>query len=83
MQQPQKPFTESGSSPPLRVSLTNVQLMPGSTVALGEGIDERGRVVSFAGDWRPMLAIAEALEAGEEVQVYLDGWQILSRRVSG
>src|SRR5262252_8366390 len=49
------------TSPPLRVTLTHVQMMPGCTVALGEGLDSCGRAVSFAGDWRPMLALGEAL----------------------
>lgn len=82
MLNPQKPFAESGTSPPLRVTVNHVQITPGCTVALGEGTDECGRAVSFAGDWRPMLTIAEALEAGEEVQVYLDHWQVLAWRRS-
>jgi hypothetical protein len=82
MQNPQKPFSESGTSPPIRVIVTQVQITPGSTVALGEGLDEGGRAVSFAGDWRPMLAIADALEAGEDVEVYLDPWQIIAWRRS-
>jgi len=75
-----KPFSESGTSPPLRVTLTQVQIMPGSTVALGEGFDECSRAVSFAGDWRPMRACAEALAAGEPAEVSLHGWQIISVR---
>ncbi len=82
MQQPQKPFSESGSSPPQSVTVTTIQITPGCTVALGEGLDECGRAVSFAGDWRPMRAIAEALEAGEPVEVYLDDWQVLAWRRS-
>src|SRR5262245_37342839 len=74
----QKPFSESGSSPPFRVTLTRVQIMPGSTVALGEGYDSCGRALSFAGDWRPMLDLAEALEAGEAVEVTFDHWQVLA-----
>lgn len=80
MPNPQKPFAESGTSPPLHVTVTRVQIKPGCTVALGEGIDDCGRVVSFAGDWRPMLAIAEALEVGESVEVSLDWWQVISLR---
>ncbi len=80
MQQPQKPFSESGSSPPRRVSITNVQIMPGCTVALGEGLDEHGRAISFAGDWRPMLAISEALDRGEPVEGYLHDWQVVAWR---
>jgi hypothetical protein len=77
MYQPQKPFSESGTSPPPLVTLTRIQIVPGSTVALGEGIDERGRAVSFAGDWRPMLSLAGALDAGDVVTVSLESWQVL------
>ena len=80
MHQAQKPFSESGTSPPRRVSVTQVQIMPGCTVTLGEGLDECGRAVSFAGDWRPMLAIAQALDRGEAVEVYLADWQVLAWR---
>jgi hypothetical protein len=82
MPNPQKPFAESGTSPPFRVTVTHVQITPGCTVALGKGIDECGRAVSFAGDWRPMLAIAEALERGETVEVHLHDHQILAWRRS-
>ncbi|MGH7730869.1 MAG: hypothetical protein ACRENJ_06410, partial [Candidatus Eiseniibacteriota bacterium] len=55
-------YKTSGSSPPTSLTVTHVQVTPGCTVALGEGLDECGRAVSFAGDWRPMLAISEALD---------------------
>jgi hypothetical protein len=80
VKQLQKAFTESGTSPPLSVTVTHVHMTPGCTVALGEGIDQRGRAVSFAGDWRPMLALAEALDAGEVVEVTLGQWQVLAHR---
>jgi hypothetical protein len=73
-------YKTTGTSPPLRVTVTHVQITPGCTVALGEGLDECGRALSFAGDWRPMLAIAEALGAGEPVEVHLATWQVLSWR---
>src|SRR5262245_47049551 len=82
MRRIQKPFSESGSSPPFLVTLNRVQIMPDSTVAPGEGIDQRGRVASFGCDWRPMLALAEALEAGEVVEITLDQWQVLAWRRS-
>ena len=78
MQHVQKPFSESGTSPPTRVTVTHVQITPGCTVALGEGFDECGRAVSFVGDWRPMRACAEALVAGEVVEVSLEQWQVLA-----
>jgi hypothetical protein len=82
MSNPQKPFSESGTSPPLKAKVLRVQITPGSTVATGEALDALGRSIFFAGDWKPMLQIAEALEAGERVEVYLRSWQILAWRRS-
>ena len=75
-------YKTTGSSPPCRITLTDVLIMPGCTIALGEGMDQCGRVVCFAGDWRLMLACAEALDAGRTVEVYLHGWQIIAWRHS-
>lgn len=77
---PQKPFSESGTSPPLRVSVTEMDLTPGSTVGVGQGTDPEGRELSFGADWRCALAIREALERGEPVEVCLEGWQVLAWR---
>ena len=82
MTNPQKPFSESGTSPPLHLTVTSVRLTPGCTVALGEGLDVCGRVVSFAGDWPPMRQVAEALEGGKPVEVYVHEYQILPWRPS-
>lgn len=76
----QKPFAESGTSPPLWVTVTKVHVAPGCTLALGEGHDERGRVLRFFGDRRPMLGIAGALEHGERVEAYIHDWQIVAWR---
>ncbi len=73
MSDPQKAHSESGTSPPLRVTVTRVDVVPGSTVATGVGLDRDGREVTFAADWRPALALVEALEAGEHVEVYPGG----------
>src|SRR5262249_17811455 len=69
MQQPQKPFAESGTSPPLRVTVNHVQITPGRTVAIGEGLDECCWGVSFGGRWGPMPVNGETLETGGEVEV--------------
>jgi hypothetical protein len=69
----QKPFSESGSSPPRHLMLRHLQITPGRTVALGEDFDERGRAVSFEGDWRSMSDLSKALHAGETVEVALAG----------
>jgi len=79
----QKPFSESGTSPPLRARVLKVVITPGSTVATGEAVDAIGRAISFAGDWRAMMAVAEAIEAGEEVEVYIRSWQMLGYRRTG
>jgi hypothetical protein len=76
----QKPFAESGTSPPLRVTLSRLDLVPGCTVATGVGLDADGNEVTFGCDWRPAVALAAALAAGEEVEVYLDDWQVLAWR---
>jgi hypothetical protein len=78
--QPEKPFTESGTSPPLSVTVTRMDLTPGSTIGVGHGTDPRGRELSFGADWRCALAIREALERGEHVEVHLQGWQVLAWR---
>jgi hypothetical protein len=77
--QVQKAFTESGTSPPLRVTLKHVQ-MPGSTVGIGVGHDAEGNAITFAGDWRPLVLCAEAFDAGEEVRVVIDDRQAIARR---
>lgn len=77
---PQKPFAESGTSPPLRVTVTRIDLVPGCTVATGVGHDADGNEITFGADWRRALALAEALEAGEEVEIVLDDWQIIAWR---
>lgn len=70
-------YKTSGSSPPLQVTLTRINLVPGSTVGTGVGFDPAGNEVTFATDWRPALALAEALQAGKTVEVTLVDWQII------
>ena len=41
-------------------------VIPHGTVAIGRGIDERGHCVEFAGDWRPMMDIADAIRQGRD-----------------
>ena len=77
-----KPFSESGTSPPLRVTVNRIDLVPGSTVGTGVGLDAEGNEITFAGDWRPLARFAEALQAGEIVEVLLDGYQIIAWRRS-
>jgi hypothetical protein len=60
------------------IRVTSVQITPGSTVATAAGEDvESGEFVSFAGDWRPMLHLAEALADGQEVVAEVPLWAML------
>jgi hypothetical protein len=77
MHDAQKLFTESGSSPPRRVTLTRITLTPSCTVGTGVGLDAQGNKAAFAADWRPCLALAEALAAGGTVEVTLANWQVV------
>lgn len=62
-----------------RVSVEWVGIPAWSTLGLGDGIDvDTGERVRFAGDHRPMLDLGAAVEAGEYVEVELEGWQITS-----
>jgi len=81
MQDSQSPLSESGTSPPRRLSLVHVKVVPGRTAATGVGLDADGNEVSFAADWRHALVLAEALAAGESVEV-LEDWQIIAWRRS-
>lgn len=63
----------------IRVTVTEVVADHGSIVML-RGIEvETDAVVTFAADHRPAQHIAEALAAGEDVEVALEGWQIMSK----
>ncbi len=77
-----KPFSESGTSPPRRVTLTSINLVPGSTVATGVGLDADGNEITFAADWHPALALSDALAAGEAVEFFLEDWQVFVWRRS-
>jgi hypothetical protein len=48
------------------------------TISVGYGVNEEGEDVRFAGDWRPMSDIAEAVEAGERPMAEVPSWAILS-----
>lgn len=60
----------------MRITVTGIS-MAGS-IAYGYGRSDDGRQVRFAGDWRPMRDIDRALKAGEEVEVEVEDWQVLS-----
>ena len=77
MSNQQKPFSESGSSPPRRITLIRIDLVPGRTAGIGVGHDAEGNEVTFAADWRPCLALAEVLQSGHEIEVTLASWQVI------
>ncbi len=80
MQNPQKPFSESGTSPPRRLTLQGVRWAPACTFAFAWGCDDKGRSLIFSSDWRTMLRLADMLEAGIPVEVWLDGREVLAYR---
>jgi hypothetical protein len=51
-----------------------------STIAIGEGVRRSDdRLVTFAGDWPPMLALAKAIrDTGEGVEARVPSWAILT-----
>ena len=51
---------------------------PGSTIWMGVGETKEGKRIHFAGDWRPMRDINEALDEGVVAMVELEPWQIMS-----
>jgi hypothetical protein len=62
----------------MTVIVDSIHVAGHSTIAYGVGRSERDELVHFAGDWRPMLRILEAVQAGEEVTVELEPWQIVA-----
>lgn len=49
-----------------------------SVVRASGRLDDHGNTVEFGGDWRPMSTINDALARGEDVQVEIEDWQVLS-----
>jgi hypothetical protein len=79
----EKPFAESGTSPPVRVTVTRIDLVPGCTTATAFGRDSEGREVTFPADWRPALALAVALQGGLAVDVFLHDGRIVCWTAGG
>lgn len=49
----------------------------GGSIAIGTGRTEDGRYVQFAGDWRPMLVLADIIAANGEAECSVPRWAIL------
>ncbi|HTQ48491.1 MAG TPA: hypothetical protein VMI75_37300 [Polyangiaceae bacterium] len=75
----QKSPSELGvSSPGVAIArVTKVDMTAGSSTGIAHATDSEGREFMFAGHWRPMMTIADALREGYEIDVWLDGWTIL------
>jgi hypothetical protein len=57
-----------------RLTMLDVVLEPGSTIAICHGQHADGRVIRFAGDWHPCANIAEPFKAD---YTNVQAWQIL------
>jgi hypothetical protein len=83
MQNPQKPFSESGTSPPRRLTLRGIRWNPGCTFVFAWGDDDSGRGVLFSGDFRTMLSLGDMLDLGIPVEVWICGCEVLAYRRAG
>jgi hypothetical protein len=61
----------------IKVTVQRVFHNRGESITIAEGIDEAGNKIRFAGDWRPLREIAEAIKQGEEPEVEVPDWAVL------
>jgi len=61
----------------MRLTVISASHGAGQSIAVLEGVDEDDMVWRFGADWRCAYDIAEALEAGEDVEVEIEDWQVL------
>lgn len=62
----------------MKVIVTEVTPAFGATVWQAEGITPEGKQVRFAGDWRPMRDLYEAVALRGAVEAVIEPWQVLS-----
>ena len=63
----------------MTITLERIAVPADSTIGYGLGVDEDGRRVRFAGDWRPLRDLGEALaDADEPILVEVEPWQVLA-----
>jgi hypothetical protein len=67
----------------MRLTVTHVNVPAWSTVGLAVGVDERGVEWPFVVDHRPGRVLVEALEAGEEILVDVEDYQLLGGPMDG
>ena len=73
------PATKVRTSNTRLIAVEKVAIPPWSTIGYGQGIDEDGNTVRFAGDHRPLRHLGEALTvATEPIEVEVADWQLLS-----
>ena len=64
----------------MKVQVTRINIPPMSTMGFGWGTNEEGKKVKFAGDWRPMRDLGEAMQQTtsiDPIEVEVESWQIL------
>jgi len=62
----------------ITVDTVNPPASPQDSIITASGLDGYGNRVTFGGDHRPMLALAEMVEEQGEVECYVESWQVLS-----
>jgi hypothetical protein len=67
----------------VRLTVTEVNVPAWSTVGFAVGVDEQGVEWSFVVDHRPGRVLVEALEAGEEILVDVEDYQLLGGPMDG
>lgn len=61
----------------MNLTLTALEPHPGETVWVGYGTDEDGVEHRFGIDHRPAMDIEAAMEAGEDITVSVEPWQLM------
>lgn len=59
------------------VIVTEVHMVPGSTIATADGAREDGSPITIAGDWRPMRDLADAVAEHGPIEVEVEDWQVI------
>jgi len=68
----------------MTLTLNQVSIPAGSTIGYGQGIDEDGNTVRFAGDHRPLRQLGQALAGADEpILVEVESWQVVAVEEAG
>jgi hypothetical protein len=60
-----------------RITIQQVNWRGGS-IGIGKGVDANNQTIYFAGDWRPLRDMKEALDSGALVEIEIEPWQEIS-----